>query len=255
MKVSCLMSTYGRLRCVRDSLACFLDQDWPDRELIILNNHPMPIVFWHPLVRVFNEPKYPTLGHCRNRLLDLAQGDCIRTWDDDDLYLPWSIRQGAESIGNAPAFRPARSWQATGDPPTEWAIYANTFEAAMLIRTDVMRRCGYKEVAGDEHEPIHQEIEKAGGLKQIEFGCATGYAYRWANGVCHISGTLGSKTRTMAERTQDWCDQARDSGDGETPLQPADVRPYWRLLVDAAERKYGSAEAADLKARMGARLQ
>ena len=57
---------------------------------IILNNHPEPLKCDLPQVQIYNEPGYETLGDCRNRLLELASGEFVRTWDDDDLYMPWS---------------------------------------------------------------------------------------------------------------------------------------------------------------------
>src|SRR5687768_14508500 len=116
------MATHGRYEKVCETLACFLDQDYPHRELVILNNHPVPLEYDHPLVRIYNEPKYPSLGHCRDRLLELARGEFVRTWDDDDLYLPWTLSQGVGHIPvDAAAWKPARSWWVNGDSPAALA--------------------------------------------------------------------------------------------------------------------------------------
>ena len=77
-------------------------------ELIILNNHPVPLICHLPQVTIINEPGYPSLGDCRNRLLELATGEYVRTWDDDDLYLP---------TAKSPARK--KSSRNTGTSPTE----------------------------------------------------------------------------------------------------------------------------------------
>src|SRR6516225_7271735 len=95
-KVSCLMATYGRHGFVQEAMAMFLKQDYEHKELVILNNHPSPMLMnaIRPNIRIVNEPRYPTLGACRNRLLELADGEFMRIWDDDDLYAPWTLSQG-----------------------------------------------------------------------------------------------------------------------------------------------------------------
>jgi glycosyltransferase involved in cell wall biosynthesis len=254
--VSCLMATHGRVRWVEETLACFLEQDYPTRELVILNNHSVPLIFDHPLVRVANEPRYPTLGHCRNRLLTLARGELVRTWDDDDLYLPWSISQGVEHLGDAAAFKPQRSWCSEGGPQ-HWQLESNVFEAAMLVRTDVARRYGYQETGGDEHQPLLAGLRELGAPRRLELGCLTGYVYRWGWGNWHISGSLG--TSTLERRTAAWRARNDDAGDGVAALCPAydRVRGYWDALLASVAPRYGAAEAEGLRrafeaARLGA---
>ena len=41
--VTCLCPTYGRFARLREALACFLAQDYPNKRLIILNDAPVPI--------------------------------------------------------------------------------------------------------------------------------------------------------------------------------------------------------------------
>jgi hypothetical protein len=253
-KISCLQATYGRKKHVERALACFLAQDYPAREMLILNNNPVPLVFEHPLVRIVNEPGHPTLGHCRNRLLDFATGDFVRTWDDDDLYMGWSIRQGMEAMEEdetgAAAFKPTQSWYAEGHPlPFKVELQDNVFEAAITCRVEIAKKFGYKESGGDEHSTLLQGIEQSGGTLRRDFGLLTGYVYRWGNGLNHISGSLGS-SRTLAERTQEWCASHSDTGDGKTPLQPAKLGQIWRAFGLCAAVKYGEGLAGELRGRL-----
>lgn len=222
--VSCLMATHGRVDQVAEAVACFVQQDYPNRELVILNNHPTPLVIDQPNVRVINEPGHPTLGHCRNRLLELAEGDYVRTWDDDDLYLPWSISQGVAHIGAAVAWKPSRSWFTSGG--ARYELRGNAMEASILCRADVARQFRYAETGGDEHKTLLAGL--GDGLKSRELGPWTGYCYRWGLGMHHISGSLGS--RTIEERTADWIENNQNAGDG-SPIVPVDMSAWWERIA------------------------
>lgn len=223
-KVSCLMATHGRVDQVAEAVACFVAQDYPHRELLILNNHPTPLVIEHPRVHVINEPGHPTLGHCRNRLLELADGDYVRTWDDDDLYLPWSISQGVAHIGDADAWKPSRSWFTFGG--ARYELQGNAMEASILCRTEIARKYRYAETGGDEHKTLLEGLGKR--LKHRELGPWTGYCYRWGCGQHHISGSLGS--RSIEERTADWLAANQNAGDG-SPLALADLTAWWERIA------------------------
>jgi len=221
-KISCLMATYGRYSRVCEALACFLAQDYEDRELVILNNHHVPLYFDHPLVKIINEPGHETLGHCRQRLLDFADGEFLRTWDDDDLYTPWAISQGVEAIGNGEAWKPTRSWATDG--PETFHLRHNAFEASTTWRTDFVKRYGYQLTAGDEHKLLL----RAANMATDEVGYWASYVYRWGCGEWHISGSLGSGT--VADRTYTWIQNNQDVR-RDQPLVPANLLPWWRKLV------------------------
>jgi glycosyltransferase involved in cell wall biosynthesis len=87
--VSCVMPTANRRRFVPLSIRYFLSQDYPHKELLILDDGDDPVadlVPATPHIRYVQEPKGRTLGAKRNRLCELAQGDIIAHWDDDDWY-------------------------------------------------------------------------------------------------------------------------------------------------------------------------
>lgn len=224
--VCCLTSTYGRLSKLNEVVTCFLEQDYENKKLIILNNHPSPLTCDFPNVTVYNEPLYPTLGDCRNRLADLADGDFVRTWDDDDLYLPWTIRQGVENIGSAPAWKPKRSWFWVMNKMPELA--ENVFEAAILVRIDVAKKYKYlAKSGGNEHETLLKGIEKEGGCSTTEMNEKSSYCYRWGWGMWHISGTLGSPM-TIDERTKSWIEHNSDVQDGV--IRRVNMNKYWEVF-------------------------
>jgi glycosyltransferase involved in cell wall biosynthesis len=222
--ICCLTATYGRLSKLNEVVTCFLEQDYNNKKLIILNNHPIPLSCNFPNVTVYNEPIYPTLGDCRNRLIELAEGDFIRTWDDDDLYLPWTLSQGIENIGNAVAWKPTRSWfWMRGKTPQ---LVENVFEASMLVQLDIAKKSGYsKNSMGDEHIDLIRGIDKEGGCKKTEMGILASYVYRWGWGMWHTSGTIGSGIDVKI-RTKEWCNHNQDIQDGV--IKMVQLEDYWK---------------------------
>jgi glycosyltransferase involved in cell wall biosynthesis len=92
MLVSCLMPTADRPARARQAIQDFLNQDYPERELIILDDgEPAITAPRDPRVRLVRHTKRQILGWKREALVGLAQGDVLVTWDDDDWHGPQRI--------------------------------------------------------------------------------------------------------------------------------------------------------------------
>lgn len=114
-RVSVVCPTYARRHRFHESLyRCFCGQEWPDKELIVLDTGGEPSPFFtgactesrclgghggggvevlapsrDPRVLYVHVPSYPlTLGHKRNQLLELASGEIVAHFDDDNFYTP-----------------------------------------------------------------------------------------------------------------------------------------------------------------------
>ena len=114
MTVTCLCPTYGRFSKLRESLACFLAQDYPDRRLLILNDASKPIELdtfdGMEMVTVLNwTAPIPNLGEKRQVLLMLAHTELSAHWDDDDLYLPWHLSESIVRIEKGVGMTKVRS--------------------------------------------------------------------------------------------------------------------------------------------------
>ncbi len=98
--VSCVMPTYGRPDYVPESLQMFLDQDYPNKELIILNDCcGQTYNYESDQVRVYNySDRFASLGEKRNAAIELAKGEVIAIWDDDDVSLPWRLSYSIEEM-------------------------------------------------------------------------------------------------------------------------------------------------------------
>src|SRR4051812_20555321 len=92
--VSCLMPTRGRRPFVGLAVACFLGQDYGRRELVVVDDGPEPIGDLLPpdsRIRYERVPRATSLGAKRNLACELAHGDVLVHWDDDDWSAPWRL--------------------------------------------------------------------------------------------------------------------------------------------------------------------
>jgi glycosyltransferase involved in cell wall biosynthesis len=97
------MPTANRRRFVPSAIRMFLAQDYAEKELIILDDGTDQIRDIVPTntsqISYFREePKGRFLGGKRNRACELAHGDFILHWDDDDWYAAWRISYQVQAL-------------------------------------------------------------------------------------------------------------------------------------------------------------
>jgi len=89
--VSCVMPTRGRREFVSQSVLYFNRQDYPARELLILDDGVEDLsrdLSGDPHIRYFRLRPGCSIGAKRNLGCQLARGSVIACWDDDDWYAP-----------------------------------------------------------------------------------------------------------------------------------------------------------------------
>ncbi len=87
--VSCLMPTGGRRRFAEQAAAYFLRQDYPSRELIVVDDGDDGLEAALPedeRIRYRRVPAGLSIGAKRNLSAEMASGDIFAQWDDDDWY-------------------------------------------------------------------------------------------------------------------------------------------------------------------------
>ncbi|HEU4742142.1 MAG TPA: glycosyltransferase [Meiothermus sp.] len=108
--VSCIMPTYNRRAFVPEAIEHFLRQDYEPRELLILDDGEdcvADLIPSDPRIRYVRLEHRLTVGVKRNRACELAKGELIAHWDDDDWHAPhrlsYQVREllaaGAEVCG------------------------------------------------------------------------------------------------------------------------------------------------------------
>ena len=100
-QISCLMPTADRRAFVPQAIRYFLAQDYPEKELIIVDDGAdsvADLVPDDPRFRYFRRPARQPIGAKRNFACREARGDVIVHWDDDDWSAPWRLRYQVEHL-------------------------------------------------------------------------------------------------------------------------------------------------------------
>ncbi|HWS54790.1 MAG TPA: glycosyltransferase [Pyrinomonadaceae bacterium] len=93
--VTCIMPTGDRRAFVPQAVRCFLAQDYPDAELLVLDDGADAVADLLPAdarVRYVRLAEKLSVGAKRNLACEQARGSLIVHWDDDDWYPPWRVR-------------------------------------------------------------------------------------------------------------------------------------------------------------------
>lgn len=229
--VTCLCPTYGRFGRLREAVACFLLQDYPRKHLVILNDAPSPIVepdeaLPDNITLVNAEPRFHTLGHKRQTLLELAQTPLAAHWDDDDLYMPWHLSQCAEALRHRREplmVRPRGAWWALGCGASFLVRGPchNVFEGQVVFsRVDALAMGGYPPKVSGQAKALIEAFQQAGDFREFDPWPFISYVYRWGDGIRHVS-TGGDNPQTHAA----FGAENTDYGGGESLIPPG-IPPY-----------------------------
>jgi glycosyltransferase involved in cell wall biosynthesis len=99
--VSCIMPTFNRRRFVELALRNFAMQDYPRKELVVVDDGTDPVgdlVEGVPGVRYLRLGRRVAIGAKRNLACGQARGELIAHWDDDDWYAPHRLRYQAMPV-------------------------------------------------------------------------------------------------------------------------------------------------------------
>jgi glycosyltransferase involved in cell wall biosynthesis len=101
VQVSCIMPTCDRRAFVSRAIGCFLAQNYPGLELIIVDDGRDPVadlIHSDPRIRYFRLSRKLTIGAKRNYACQQAHGDIVVHWDDDDWYPANRVRRQVEAM-------------------------------------------------------------------------------------------------------------------------------------------------------------
>jgi len=93
------MPTRDRRELAQQAIQYFLRQDWPERELVIIDDgaEPLPVPE-NGRIRYIRLPGPVSLGQKRNLAVEQSRGEIIVHWDDDDWYAPDRIRHQIQPL-------------------------------------------------------------------------------------------------------------------------------------------------------------
>ncbi len=99
--VTCIMPTADRRMFVPQAVRCFLRQDYPNTELLILDDGVDPVDDCIPSserVRYVRLGRKLSVGAKRNLACERAGGSLIIHWDDDDWYPTWRVSAQVKAL-------------------------------------------------------------------------------------------------------------------------------------------------------------
>ncbi|WP_086541683.1 glycosyltransferase [Algoriphagus antarcticus] len=101
--VSCIMPTFNRRKFVPFAVKYFLRQNYPNKELIVIDDGTDSIEDLIPdesSIQYYRLNKKITLGEKLNLACEYAKGEIIAHWDDDDWYAPTRISYQIHELQN-----------------------------------------------------------------------------------------------------------------------------------------------------------
>jgi len=149
-----LVSFPKRAEMIAQSCASFLWQDYPNLELVVVNDgDPLFPIEQRPgrTVSIVQVPKGLTIGEKRNAGVEAATGGLVASWDDDDISFPERISQQVRDRGQGPSASPchrsSRMWIADRDLNIIGLLNDVCPATALLDRNAVLSVGGYPAIS------------------------------------------------------------------------------------------------------------
>ena len=229
--VSCLCCTYGRPVFLGESIRCFLDQDYNNKELIILNDQEGVHLKVYPYlpdnIRIYEHPnRFPSLGQKRNYLKSLARGKYCCIWDDDDLYVPFRISESVYFIEQNPdcdILKPKDAFISIGNE--KYKVASNRFHAQAIITKEFIDNHMYPSISIGE-DKVFEDLAK---VKYVDIYPSIWSVFRWKiKDVYNVSSVLSSMEKTSWESVLTYAPYNNIKGD--VWVKPEFQHDYWSDL-------------------------
>jgi len=195
VKIAAVCCTYLRPVQLGRMIRCFELQDYPDAELVVLDDAGQYDGRRGDRWRLFSSRRrWPTLGEKRNAAAALVADDveALAVWDDDDLYLPWALRASVAALEIAPWSRPSLVLHPRRDGSLRQHATGGLFHGGWAYRREVFQRVGgYPAINNGEDQGLARRLKRAEveSADPIQLGMQPFYVYRWGNGSgWHLSG-------------------------------------------------------------------
>lgn len=228
-KVTAIMATYGRHYCSERSIRMFLEQDYQNKHLLVLQNSPVfqRLAKEYNNITLVNKTGFDCMGDIFEEALNHIPSDtefvCI--WDDDDIYFRNHLSNGVRGITKCGkmGYKPKRSLFKKGDVVS---AVSNTFEGSWILKLELLKKTGFNKLTfSNPHKLwVNYCIENNQGFFDPDSPFT--YCYSWNNPeapVYHVSGReKNPDNRELHHRS------STDHGDGIiTPIS-----------LDALDRLY-----------------
>lgn len=230
-KLACICCTYARPQLLAQAIESYLRQDYPpDRaELIVLDDAGQYQSQTHNSPKrwqiVSTNQRFRTLGEKRNASAALVSNDvdAYVVWDDDDIYLPWTLRAHAAALAQAPWSLPGRVLiEKQDDDSLEIKETNGLFHSAWAFSRQLFATAGgYPFIQSGQDQGLAKRfraLERESPLiaDPVNLGFEPFLVYRWA--------TTGSWHISALDRRHGYQRLARQRHRG-SPIQQ--IKPFW----------------------------
>jgi hypothetical protein len=214
--ISVLIPTYARTSYVAEAISSVLAQTYTNFEVVVCNDCARQTLVHtnKDHVELHNLTKqFETLGQKRNFLIEHARGDIICFLDDDDLLLPWHLRQIAD-IFLTYKYDAIRFSRALAYTRNERSIAWGSAPINVAVRRKVAPRFPVRDTGEDQD--FRAALPNAVDVVTDN----PSYVYAWANGVFHLS------TRDERTAREDFVQEANKRMDEKKEPEGHIVLPF-----------------------------
>lgn len=237
-KVSVFVATYNRVATnkylLEECVQSFLNQDYPNKELVIVNDHPkQTIVYEHPNVHIFNLGiRFKTLGEKLNAAVGFCTGDILMPHDDDDVTLKCHISDAVARLGDFSYWNPRGYfyWPATNKVQHPGSIgYCHNCSA--FTKEAFKKVGGYPSVSGPQDAHMDGLLRKLNDTSPLVHSGPSEWTfiYRFGQHGIHLSA-FGDTEKAYREY------EAKATSSGTFILNPHWRYPYEELCAEFARR-------------------
>jgi len=221
---TCLCCTYGRPVLLGEAIKCFIDQDYDNKELIVLNDRvdvTLKMENCPDNIKIINYPtRFESLGAKRNYIKTLGNGDYYFIWDDDDLFTPWRIRKSIENIVGSSHDIVKAKYALMSINNKNYMMVNNLFHSQACIAKKYMQKTFYP---NDKSVGEDMDFEKKAMIDSPDLTPKFLYVYRWGQNIHHLSGITDNK-KTW-EKSLSF--EPYKSYSGEVIIKPEFQNNYW----------------------------
>lgn len=196
-KVTCLCATKGRYQLLRSAVSYFMLQDYPNKELIIFNNHKVDIELSDFIkdqgnIHLVNAGEFDSISDVYNAALPYVDSfgghptEYVAIWDDDDIYLPWHLSTAVKYLNKGTHLAAQPRNQMYLDENLDFypkiGAISNYCEGSLVVKKSVLDAHGFGPgESGAKQHPHPQWTSKLEGLIYDVPAEESGFIYFWAD--------------------------------------------------------------------------
>ena len=229
--VSCLTCTFGRPKLLGEAVKCFIDQDYSNKELIVLNDQvgvELYIENCPDNIRIYNHPyRFNSLGEKRNYIKTLGNGEYFCIWDDDDLYDSVRITESIKMMhkGDYDIVKAKCALMSVNN--SNYVIANNLFHSQSCITKKYMDKTNYPNKSVGEDIDFEKDAKiYSGEIKPF-------LIYRWGLNIHHLSGIPDEKKSWEKSLHFPSYQQLK----GRILINPVFKKNYWKDVENALKMR------------------